>query len=67
MARFWCWLEEEIHKNMKLTEVDLADKLLEFRSKQDGFLDTSFDTISGILISDFLIPSFPALDILVKV
>ncbi|KAB2005858.1 hypothetical protein ES319_D11G300700v1 [Gossypium barbadense] len=47
LAQFWCWLEEEIHKNMKLTEVDLADKLLEFRSKQDGFLDTSFDTISG--------------------
>ncbi|KAK5786433.1 aminopeptidase P2 [Gossypium arboreum] len=47
LAQFWCWLEEEIHKNVKLTEVDLADKLLEFRSKQDGFLDTSFDTISG--------------------
>ncbi|XVE89684.1 hypothetical protein DITRI_Ditri20bG0015700 [Diplodiscus trichospermus] len=47
LAQFWCWLEEEIHKNVKLTEVDVADKLLEFRSKQDGFLDTSFDTISG--------------------
>ena len=48
---------------MKLTEVDVADKLLEFRSKQDGFLDTSFDTISGILLYEFLITSFPALDI----
>ncbi|XVF06089.1 hypothetical protein REPUB_Repub06bG0018200 [Reevesia pubescens] len=47
VAQFWCWLEEEINKNVKLTEVDVADKLLEFRSKQDGFLDTSFDTISG--------------------
>ncbi|XP_039040416.1 aminopeptidase P2-like [Hibiscus syriacus] len=47
LARFWCWLEEEIHKNVKLTEVDVADKLLEFRSKEDSFLDTSFDTISG--------------------
>lgn len=36
---------------MKLTEVDVADKLLEFRSKQAGFIDTSFDTISGILTS----------------
>ncbi|KAE8668858.1 long chain acyl-CoA synthetase 7, peroxisomal-like isoform X1 [Hibiscus syriacus] len=47
LAQFWCWLEEEIHKNVKLTEVDVADKLLEFRSKEDSFLDTSFDTISG--------------------
>lgn len=45
---------------MELTEVDVADKLLEFRAKKDGFLDTSFDTISGILI---LITCFPTLDI----
>lgn len=48
LAQFWVWLEEEIHKDVKLTEVEVADKLLEFRSKQAGFLDTSFDTISGI-------------------
>ncbi|XP_015875200.2 aminopeptidase P2 [Ziziphus jujuba] len=47
LAQFWDWLEEEIHKDVKLTEVEVADKLLEFRSKQAGFLDTSFDTISG--------------------
>ncbi|KAK9219126.1 hypothetical protein WN943_007765 [Citrus x changshan-huyou] len=47
LAQFWVWLEEEIHNGAKLTEVDVADKLLEFRSKQSGFLDTSFDTISG--------------------
>ncbi|KAJ9131448.1 hypothetical protein P3X46_035105 [Hevea brasiliensis] len=47
LAQFWAWLEEEIHKDVKLTEVDVADKLLEFRSKQAGFLDTSFDSISG--------------------
>jgi len=40
-------LEEEINRGAKLTEVEVADKLLEFRSKQDGFIDTSFDTISG--------------------
>ncbi|KAK8329897.1 hypothetical protein V6Z12_A11G357200 [Gossypium hirsutum] len=40
-------LEEEIHNNVELTEVDVADKLLEFRAKKEGFLDTSFDTISG--------------------
>ncbi|KAG6750500.1 hypothetical protein POTOM_044996 [Populus tomentosa] len=47
LAEFWVWLEEEIDKDVKLTEVDVADKLLEFRSKQAGFIDTSFDTISG--------------------
>ena len=47
LAQFWSWLEEEILKDVVLTEVQVADKLLEFRSMQDGFLDTSFDTISG--------------------
>ncbi|KAL6553528.1 Aminopeptidase P2 [Orobanche gracilis] len=47
LAQFWAWLEEEIGNSVILTEVDVAEKLFEFRSKQDGFLDTSFDTISG--------------------
>ncbi|RVW53451.1 putative Xaa-Pro aminopeptidase P [Vitis vinifera] len=46
LAQFWSWLEEEILKGVLLTEVDVADKLLQFRSMQAGFLDTSFDTIS---------------------
>lgn len=33
---------------MALTEVQVAENLLEFRRKQDGFIETSFDTISGI-------------------
>ncbi|EHA8588643.1 Aminopeptidase P2 [Cocos nucifera] len=51
LAEFWAWMEEEIHKNAVLTEVDVADKLLEFRKKQAGFMDTSFDTISGHAMS----------------
>ncbi|XP_078181466.1 metallopeptidase M24 family protein [Carex rostrata] len=47
LAEFWCWLEKEIENNVTLTEVDVADKLLEFRQKQDFFIETSFDTISG--------------------
>ncbi|GMP60540.1 hypothetical protein CsSME_00023360 [Camellia sinensis var. sinensis] len=47
LAQFWAWLEEEIQKDVVLTEVQVADKLLEFRSKKAGFIDTSFDTISG--------------------
>lgn len=47
LAQFWVWLEDEMHRDVKLTEVEVADKLLEFRSKQAGFIDTSFDTISA--------------------
>ncbi|KAJ9557049.1 hypothetical protein OSB04_011663 [Centaurea solstitialis] len=47
LAQFWSWLEEAVNKNVILTEVEVADKLLEFRSNQAGFVDTSFDTISG--------------------
>ncbi|KAA8545116.1 hypothetical protein F0562_019995 [Nyssa sinensis] len=47
LAQFWAWLEEAIQKDVVLTEVEVADKLFEFRSKQAGFVDTSFDTISA--------------------
>ncbi|XP_039801282.1 aminopeptidase P2 isoform X2 [Panicum virgatum] len=47
LAEFWCWLEDEVCKSVPLTEVQVAEKLLEFRKKQDGFIETSFDTISG--------------------
>lgn len=47
LAQFWVWVEDEIRKDVKLTEVEVADKLLDFRSKQAGFIDTSFDTISA--------------------
>ncbi|KAM3704874.1 hypothetical protein ACJW31_03G039000 [Castanea mollissima] len=47
LAQFWVWVEDEIHKDVKLTEVEVAEKLLDFRSKQAGFIDTSFDTISA--------------------
>ncbi|KAL5701872.1 Xaa-Pro aminopeptidase [Ranunculus cassubicifolius] len=47
LSEFWAWLEEEINNNVILTEVDVADKLLQFRQKQYGFMDTSFETIAG--------------------
>ncbi|WOL04239.1 putative Xaa-Pro aminopeptidase P [Canna indica] len=47
LAEFWAWIEEAISNKITLTEVQVVDKLLEFRKKQSGFLDTSFDTISG--------------------
>lgn len=53
LAEFWSWLEEEMRKETVLTEVEVSDKLLEFRSSQSGFVDTSFDTISGMPIATF--------------
>jgi Xaa-Pro aminopeptidase len=50
LAQFWDWLETEITNDRISTEVEVSDKLLEFRSKQAGFLDTSFDTISGTVV-----------------
>lgn len=47
LTEFWSWLEEEMNNNVVLTEVEVADKLLDFRASQAGFVDTSFDTISG--------------------
>ncbi|KAK7284665.1 hypothetical protein RJT34_19415 [Clitoria ternatea] len=47
LAQFWDWLEAEITKSGVLSEVEVSDKLLEFRSKQAGFVDTSFETISA--------------------
>lgn len=49
---------------MNLTEVDVADWLLEFRSMQDGFTDTSFDTISGIVI--FILAAGACFSIIIK-
>lgn len=59
LAEFWDWLEKEISNDRILSELEVSDKLLEFRSKQAGFLDTSFDTISGTSTtscSSFFVP-----------
>lgn len=48
LVEFLAWLENTIiSERRELTEVEVAEVLLEFRAKQSGFLDTSFDTISG--------------------
>ncbi|PKA57435.1 Xaa-Pro aminopeptidase [Apostasia shenzhenica] len=47
LVEFWAWLEDEIHKNIEITEVEVAEKLLQFRKKRSGFIDTSFETICG--------------------
>jgi Xaa-Pro aminopeptidase len=46
LVRFMIWLEENWSK-VELDEVDIADKLADLRSRQDGFMGLSFATIAG--------------------
>lgn len=46
LTKFFFWFENSYEKT-KLTENDLADKLLEFRSMNTGFLGLSFETIAA--------------------
>lgn len=54
LAEFWAWLEAQIQDKVILTEVEVAERLLTFRAKRPGFLDTSFDTISGTPLPVFV-------------
>lgn len=46
MVRFLKWLDENV-STARVSELDVADKLLELRSMQEGFHGISFDTIAG--------------------
>ncbi|CAM6120396.1 unnamed protein product [Calypogeia fissa] len=47
MAEFFVWLEKKIvDEKQYMTELEVAQNLDQFRAKQPGFLDTSFETIS---------------------
>ncbi|KYQ91757.1 peptidase M24 family protein [Tieghemostelium lacteum] len=50
LVQFLAWLEDEImvQNITSHTECSVADKLEEFRRKQDLFVSLSFDTISGM-------------------
>ncbi|TDS15768.1 aminopeptidase P family protein [Sphingobacterium paludis] len=48
LTRFFKWLEEEVSHG-KLTEIDIADRLQQFRAAGKDFVDISFDTIAGYL------------------
>eukprot|EP00271_Cylindrocystis_brebissonii_P013010 TRINITY_DN32551_c0_g1_i1.p1 TRINITY_DN32551_c0_g1~~TRINITY_DN32551_c0_g1_i1.p1 ORF type:complete len:748 (-),score=129.37 TRINITY_DN32551_c0_g1_i1:498-2741(-) len=47
LAEFWAWLEGEVASGRAVSEVEVGTELEKFRAKQEGFLDTSFDTIAG--------------------
>ena len=46
MINFLHWLDSNIGKK-EITEISAQDKLLEFRKKQELFIEKSFDTIAG--------------------
>ena len=46
-VKFLAWLDAEVAAGRLHSEGALADKLLGFRSEQDDFVETSFDTISA--------------------
>ncbi|MEG0771746.1 aminopeptidase P family protein [Clostridium sp.] len=46
MVKFFNWLKKNIGKE-EITEITAADKLTQFRSEREGFVDISFSTISG--------------------
>ncbi len=48
LTKFFKWLEENVASGT-LTEISIADRLQQFRSELDGFVDISFDTIAGYL------------------
>lgn len=47
LVRFEIWLERAVMAGEKLTELEIAAKLHEFRSVGEGFRGESFETISG--------------------
>ncbi len=46
MVKFLKWLEPAVRKG-GVTEISAADRLAAFRAEGEGFMDLSFDTISG--------------------
>lgn len=46
LTQFMMWLEANVGSG-EIKETDIAEKLVEFRSKQEHFVGESFDTIAG--------------------
>lgn len=47
LTAWFCWLEGAVAGGQQLTEVSVADKLREFRARNERFVDLSFATISA--------------------
>ncbi|KAJ2942478.1 hypothetical protein O0L34_g16083 [Tuta absoluta] len=47
LVRFMRWIHEEVDVGHNVTEIDVVDKLIEFRSQEADFMGASFATIAG--------------------
>ncbi|CAG5000163.1 unnamed protein product [Parnassius apollo] len=47
VVRFFRWLHEQVDSGGTITEIEAADKLLEFRTDEEDFMGPSFETIAG--------------------
>ncbi|XP_068627196.1 xaa-Pro aminopeptidase ApepP-like [Battus philenor] len=47
VVRFFRWLHEQLDTGASITEVQAAERLLEFRTEEQDFLGPSFETIVG--------------------
>ncbi|KAI8366488.1 peptidase M24, structural domain-containing protein [Choanephora cucurbitarum] len=47
LVQYFAWLEQKLAAGEKLSEVDGADRLEQFRAAQEHFVGLSFDTISS--------------------
>lgn len=48
LCELFAWLEQALAQGAKLTEGDVAQKLLAYRRAQSGFIEESFGTISAV-------------------
>ncbi|PIA15419.1 Creatinase/aminopeptidase [Coemansia reversa NRRL 1564] len=65
MANYFGWLENELLRgdgNLRLTEVDVADKLEEFRRAEEHCVGLSFSTISAVGANGAIIHYSPQRD-----
>ncbi len=47
LLRFWMWLEKSLNEKQTITELDVSEKLFEYRSRQALYVGESFSTIAG--------------------
>ncbi|GHU87824.1 Xaa-Pro aminopeptidase [Bacteroidia bacterium] len=47
LVRFWMWMEDALSLGEQVTELDVSEKLREYRSRQDLYFGESFSSIVG--------------------
>lgn len=62
VSRLLKWLHDQIDSGANITEIQLADKLLEFRKEEAEFMGPSFQTISGAGANGAVIHYSPSMD-----